>query len=97
MPFYNQLVDFTLQLTYYTCHGPDYAEKRRRMAPGGRFCLSDNAPQDGDSAGAAGAAHSRRQPWKHLWNKCHQGCPPRVNLGSPTMDTTIQQSTFIPL
>ncbi len=30
------------------------------------FCsqlgCSDNAPQDGDSAGAAGAAHSRRHP-----------------------------------
>ncbi len=41
--------------------GPDYAEKRRRMGPGGRFCHSDNAPQDGDSAGAAGVAHSRRR------------------------------------
>ncbi len=39
--------------------GPDYAEKGRRMGPGGCFCRSDNAPQDGDSAGAAGAAHSR--------------------------------------
>ncbi len=28
----------------------------------GRFCRSDNAPQDEDSAGAAGAAHSRRHP-----------------------------------
>ncbi len=34
--------------------GPDYAEKRRRKGPGGRFCRSDNAPQDGDSAGAQG-------------------------------------------
>ncbi len=42
--------------------GPDYAEKRRRMGPGGRFCRSNNAPQDGDSAGVAGAAHSRRHP-----------------------------------
>ncbi len=42
--------------------GPDYAEKRIRMGPGSRFCRSDNAPQDGDSAGAAGTAHSRRHP-----------------------------------
>ncbi len=42
--------------------GPDYAEKRRRMGLGGRFCRSDNAPQDGDNAGVAGAAHSRRHP-----------------------------------
>ncbi len=40
--------------------GPNYAEKRRRTGPGGRFFRSDNAPQDGDSAGAAGTAHSRR-------------------------------------
>ncbi len=32
------------------------------MGPGGRLCRSDNAPQDRDSAGAAGAAHSRRHP-----------------------------------
>ncbi len=38
--------------------GPDYAEKRRRMGPGVRFCRSDNAPQDGDSAEVAGATHS---------------------------------------
>ncbi len=42
--------------------GPDYAEKRRRMGTGGRFCRSDNAPQDGDSAGAAGVGHIRRHP-----------------------------------
>ncbi len=42
--------------------GPDYAEKRRWMGPGDCFCRSDNAPQDGGSAGAAGAAHSRRHP-----------------------------------
>ncbi len=41
---------------------PDYTEKRRRMGPGGRFCRSDNAPQDGDSVGAAGVAHSRHHP-----------------------------------
>ncbi len=29
---------------------------------GGRFCRSDNAPQDGDSTGAAGTARSRRHP-----------------------------------
>ncbi len=33
--------------------GPDYAEKHRRMGPGDRFCRSDNAPQDGDSAEVA--------------------------------------------
>ncbi len=38
--------------------GPDYAEMRRWMGPGGHLCLFDNAPQDGDSAGAAEAAHS---------------------------------------
>ncbi len=42
--------------------GPDYAEKRRRMGPGGRFCRSNNALQDGDSTGAAEAAHSRCHP-----------------------------------
>ncbi len=42
--------------------GPDYVEKRRRMEPGGCFCRSDNAPQDGDSTGAAGATHSRHHP-----------------------------------
>ncbi len=46
--------------SYTRQFGPDYAEKRRRMGPGGHFCHSDNAPQDGDSAEAAGVAHSRR-------------------------------------
>ncbi len=32
------------------------------MGPGGRFCRSDNVPQDGYSTGAAGAAHSHRHP-----------------------------------
>ncbi len=44
------------------CFGLDYAEKHRRMGPGGHFCRSDNAPQDGDSVGVAGAAHSRHHP-----------------------------------
>ncbi len=39
--------------------GPNYAEERRRMGPGGCFCRSDNALQDEDSAGAA---RSRRHP-----------------------------------
>ncbi len=42
--------------------GPNYAEKGRRMGPGGRFCRSDNVPQDGDSVGAAGVAHNRHHP-----------------------------------
>ncbi len=57
--------------------GHDYAEKRRRMGPGGRFCCSDNAPQDGDSAGVAGAAHSRCHPAPNVERRhpprfCHQ-------------------------
>ncbi len=39
--------------------GPNYAEKHRRMGPGGCLCCSDNAPQDGDSVGAV---HSRGHP-----------------------------------
>ncbi len=49
-------------VSYAGQFGPDYAEKRRRMRLGGCFCRSDNASQDGDSAGAAGAAHNCRQP-----------------------------------
>ncbi len=52
--------------------GPGYAEKRRRMEPGGRFCHSDNAPQDGDSVGAAGATHSRH----HLASNAGPRHPP---------------------
>ncbi len=45
--------------------GPDYAEKRRRIGPGGRFCHSNNTLQDEDSAGAAEAAHSCCHPAFH--------------------------------
>ncbi len=50
-------IDLVFEYTY-SDFGPDYAEKRKRMGPGGHFCRSDNAPQDGDSAGAA---HSHRR------------------------------------
>ncbi len=43
-------------------HSPNYAEKRGWMGPGGRLCCFDNAPQDGDSVGAAEAANSRHHP-----------------------------------
>ncbi len=36
--------------------------KSAEGGPGGCFCRSDSAPQDGDSAGAAATAHSRRHP-----------------------------------
>ncbi len=42
--------------------GPDYAEKHKRMGPGGCFCHFDNAPQGGDSAGVVGAAQSNHHP-----------------------------------
>ncbi len=58
------LVEISLKISKYLAvtgahFGPDYGEKHRRMGPGGRFCRSDNVPQDRDSAGVAGAAHSR--------------------------------------
>ncbi len=40
------------------------------MGPGGRFCRSDNALQDGDSVGSAGAAHSRHHPAPNA-GPCH--------------------------
>ncbi len=55
-------ISILLQPLLPRCFGPNYAEKHRRMGPGGCFCHSENVPQDVDSAGAAGAAHSCRHP-----------------------------------
>ncbi len=63
--------------------GPDYAEKRKTMGPGGRFCHSDNAPQDGDNAGVAGAAHSRRHPAP---NARPRHPPPIFAVSNPAME-----------
>ncbi len=45
--------------SYTEQFGPNYAEKRRWMGPGGRLCRFDNTLQDGDNVGAAEAANSR--------------------------------------
>ncbi len=52
------------------------------MGPGGRFCRSDNAPQDGDSAGAAGAIHSHRRPAPNAGPR-H---PPLFAISNPAME-----------
>ncbi len=46
--------------SYTEQFSPNDAEKHRWMGPGGRLCRFDNAPQDGDSAGVAEVANSRR-------------------------------------
>ncbi len=42
--------------------GPDYAEKCRRMEPGGRLHCFNNVLQDGDSVGVAEVVHNRCHP-----------------------------------
>ncbi len=56
--------------------GPDFAEKCRRIGPGG--CLV----QDGDSAGVAGVAHNRRHPAPNAGPR-H---PPIFAISNPSME-----------
>ncbi len=64
--------------------GPDHAEKHRQMGLDGHFCHSDNAPQDGDSLGAAEAAHSRRHPAPNT-GPCHSP-PPVFAVSNPATE-----------
>ncbi len=54
------------------------------MGEGGRFCRSDNAPQDGDSAGAAGVGHSRRHPAPNAGP--HHPPPPIFAVSNPATE-----------
>ncbi len=81
-----------LTASYAGHFGPNYAEKCRRMGPGGRFCRSDNAPQDGDSVGAAGAAHSHRHQAPNA-GPCNPP-PPIFDVSNPAMETEDDPGQF---
>ncbi len=70
----------------YASFAPDYAEKRRKMVPGGRFCRSDNAPQEENSTGAAGAAHSRRHPAPNAGPRHSPPPSPEFAVSNPAME-----------
>ncbi len=63
------------------------------MEPGGRFCRSDNAPQDGDSAGVAIAANAgpRHAPIFAISNTATEA---KDDPGRSTSETSSSQFTI---